>query len=163
MRRVYGFAGLVLLAACLTVSCGKIWRIDPPGVLSGSVWKGTNDARGEILYFCYYDSRVISYEPDGSDRIGTQEDGNLELFFTSAADTVKYTGTYTYIRYPAVYVNATKVEMNLVLRNEDTGEVREGSMLHSDTHFYFHFNDETRAYPVAEYTGDMSVIDSLRK
>ena len=162
MRRVYGFAGLVLLAACLAVSCGKMWRIDPPEVLSGSVWKGTNDARGDVLYFCYYDSEVTSYEAK-TKKTGTKEDGKVDLYFITGADTVKYTGTFTYYRYPAYYVVEIYGDVSLTLKNTETGVPREGYMKHSDTHFYFHFRDEQRGYPTLEYTGDMSVIDSLRK
>lgn len=162
MRRILFFAGLVLLAACLSVSCSGIWRIDPPEILAGTVWKGTNDARGDVLYFCYYDSEVTPYEAK-TKMTGTKEDGKVDMFFVSASDTVKYTGTFTYYRYPAYYVEEIYGEVSMALTNAATGVTRNGYMKHSDTHFYFHFRDENRAYPASLYTGDMSVIDSLRK
>ena len=104
MRRTVYFTGFLILAAVLSVSCSKIWRIDPPELLSGTVWMGTNDARGEKLYFCYGNSEVLPYFHEETGVDGTQENGHLEMYFTSPSDTVKYVGTYNYIQYPAVYV-----------------------------------------------------------
>lgn len=168
MRRTAYFTGLLILAAVLSVSCSEIWRIDPPELLSGTVWMGTNDARGEKLYFCYGSSEVLPYFHEETGVDGTQENGHLEMYFTSPSDTVKYVGTYNYVQYPAVYVKEMYGYVYLNIQNMETGEFFDPSkatMKHSDSHFYLEMvlGGTVYAYPVAEYTGDMSVIDSLRK
>lgn len=152
---------LLLPVLFLLVSCNKAWRGDgPPGTVAGTVWIGTNEARGEILEIRFLLSEDVSYilEEDGS----STETGESEILFTSPAadvqgvrDTVYYSGSYTYSRWPSTVAgDVYHGQVRFTLTGEN-GAVREAVMVFHNMRFYFEFKDSPGAWPAdpADGTG----------
>lgn len=135
----------LMLPLLLPVSCNKAWRGDgPPSVLEKTVWIGTNQARNEILELRFGFSGDVTNE--GSEDGSTTENGQMEMVFTSPADTVRYEGTYSYSRWPSsVSGDVFHGSADMELTKADTGESVNVKMTFHNQRFFISFNGSS--YP----------------
>lgn len=146
-------AVLLFLSLFLSVSCTKALRGEgPPETLAGTVWIGTNEARGEILEFSFgTDMDSFTLGDDGS----SVETGEVKLLFTSPVngeqelrDTVSYSGHYSYSRWPSsLKGDVYHGDVSFTLTDPETGAARQAGMTFHNMRFYFVFRDSSGAWP----------------
>lgn len=151
MEGILRLAGPVLLSVLLLLSCNRAWRGDgPPQVLGGTVWIGTNQARGEVLDMVFGVDGEYSLHDSGD--VFSYETGAVKIFFSFPAedagkrDTTVYIGTYAYRCYPTgVSGDVPGANADFSLENMRTGEKVNSGMSFHNRRFYVSFNGSS--YP----------------
>lgn len=98
--------------------------------MDGSVWRGTNIAREEVLIFSFTEDMV--FPKDG----GTREDGDVVMTYVVKGDTSWYEGRYTYLRMPTDNGTGTMSGTVGVNVHNAEGDTVSANMRYSNQRFF---------------------------